>query len=104
MLVKAMLPELEAVILVSLIMLGATNVGTAELPPDVRTNPDVAKPVEADCNAPVVVVPPTIGAYAVNEVSPVPPPDTVRFVHEGDNPAPLVVNTWPEVHAANEPI
>ena len=50
----------------------ACQVGNAEAPLLVRTWPDVPTP-DTLCNAPVVVVPPQITAYAVTEESPVPP-------------------------------
>jgi hypothetical protein len=75
-------------------------------------------PVEADCTAAVVVVPPHIGAYTVRDVEPVPPfatttgdvrftvfvPDRLRPVpvatgacHDGREDAPVDVSTYPVV-------
>ena len=51
----------------------ACHVGSALAPFEVKTLPEVAIPVLADCSAVVLPVPPTTGAYAVKEVAPVPP-------------------------------
>jgi hypothetical protein len=54
-----------------LVFAGVWNVANALAPFDVNTCPLV--PAVPDCTAPVDVVPPNSGAYAVNAVCPVPP-------------------------------
>jgi len=49
---------------------------------EVSTKPAVLMPEDRDWRAPVVVVPPAMGAYAVKEVSPVPPLATGSAVPE----------------------
>ena len=73
---------------------GACHDGSEDAPVDVSTYPVVEKPVVAACIAPVAVVPPHMGAYAVVVWNPVPPLATVRaLVNDSEAPDMDVVAT-----------